>query len=134
MPDFAAPAAGAAPHRLCAGLGAGPLTFGTGLETLDAYRLGGAGGDFGEGELQSDLDVVPAAPIAPGAPTKQIFKTSAAAYTEVPHENHKSFGEVEVHRAETGTRPLAAAAHAGHAVAVVGGALVGIAQYLVRFA
>src|SRR2546422_8006482 len=38
--------------------------LGTGLETLDTHRLGGAGGDFGERELQADLDVVPAAPIA----------------------------------------------------------------------
>src|SRR5882762_96074 len=127
VPNLAAAAAGGAPRWLRARFGAGACALGARLETLDPYRLGGAGGDFGERELQSDLDVVPAAPIAHLAAAKETFKTSATAQPKVPHEDRKSFGEIEVHRVEAAgtTRPLMTKA-------VIGRALLRISQHLVR--
>src|SRR3989441_7965879 len=130
---FSGPAARAALHGLRARLGTAARALGTGLETLDAHRLGGAGGDFGKRELQAHLDVVPAAPIAPLSAAEDALKasTTSTAETEIPHEDHKRFGQIEVHRAEATTLP--ASAHARCAVAIVGRAFLGIAQHFVRF-
>src|SRR6266550_643418 len=125
MPHFAAAAAGAASHRLRAGLGPSPRAFGAGFEALDADRLGRAAGDFSERELQPDLDVVPAPPNAPMTAAKQTFKTSnppttlpATCQTKISHEDHERFGEVEVHRAEAAgtTRPRVTKAVIGRAL------------------
>src|SRR5258705_191374 len=89
---LSAPAAGAALHRLRAGLGPRPRAFGAVLEALDADRLRRAAGDFGERELQPDLDVVSAAPIPElAAPEEGLERSSPAAAApapdaEVPHE------------------------------------------------
>src|SRR5437762_12891847 len=65
--QLAGPAARPARHRLGTGLGPGARAFGAGLKALDADGLRCAAGDFGKRELQADLDVVAAAPVAPRA-------------------------------------------------------------------
>src|SRR6266576_1426098 len=133
VPQLAAAAARAALHGLRALFGAGAAAHGACLEALDPDRLRGTGRDFGERELQSDFDVVATAPLAALPATEQIVEPaerSAAAQAEVAHEHHERFGQIKVHGAEA-SRP-ALAAHARHAVAIIGGAFLRIAQHLVR--
>src|SRR5439155_15919072 len=77
VPDLAAPAAGAALRRLRARLGAGAFALGARLETLDPYRFGGPGGNFGERELQADPDVVPAPSIPALAAAEETLERSS---------------------------------------------------------
>src|SRR5438876_1059550 len=84
VPDLAAPAAGAALRRLRARLGAGAFALGARLETLDPYRFGGPGGNFGERELQADPDVVPAPSIPALAAAEETLERSSPAAAPGP--------------------------------------------------
>src|SRR6185503_3889636 len=132
-PHLAAAATGAARHGLRPAARPGPRALGAAVETLDADRLRRAARDFGERQFQTDFDVMTAPAIAPPAAAEQALERAAAAAAadpEVAHEHHERFGKIEVHRAEAGA---AAAAHPLVSIAVVGGALLRIAQHLVRF-
>ena len=122
----AAPA-GAAGLRLRARFGAAAAARGAGLERLEADRLRRAGRDLVQREAQGDLQVRSATllPLRALAAPKQ--RVEAAQVPEIAHEDTERFGEIEVREAG---RP--AAAQARLAVAVVGRALVGVAQHLVR--
>src|SRR5258705_4157820 len=141
-PHFSRAAAGAAAHRLRSRLRAAARAFGTGLEAFDAHRLGRAGGDFGECELQADLDVVSAAPIpsavlaAEDALEGAATPALAAAEAEVAHEDHERFGAIEVHGAEAAAPPAPATTGATDTLMtepVVSRAFVGIAEHFVGF-
>src|SRR5437868_2225754 len=93
--------------------------------------LGGAARHLGEIELERHLEVLTAVLLlaaAPAAPSKQGVEAAQAA--EVPHEHIQRLGEVEVREPEVA--PPGPAPQPGRAVAVIGGALLGIAQPLVR--
>src|SRR5438034_134771 len=124
---FARTAAGAARGCLRPRLGAAAAARRARLEGADAHRLRGPGGDLVEGEPQGDLQVGPAPLIALRALAASEQGVEAAQVPEIAHEDAERFGEVEVREAEA--RPPAA--QAGLSVAVVGSALVGVAQHLV---
>ena len=87
---LATPTARPAFDGLRAGFRAGPAAFGARLQTFDSHRLRRAARDFGERELQTHLDVVPAPPVTPLAAAEQ--RVEATAETEVSHEHAERFG------------------------------------------
>src|SRR6266852_3407503 len=105
---------------------------GAAVERAQLHGLGGAARHLGEIELQRDLQVLPAVPLAPGALTATEQGVEAAEPPEVAHEHVERFGEIELRESEVA--PAAPAApEPGRTVAVVHGALLGIAQDFVGF-
>ena len=67
------------------------------------------------------------------AAAEERVEAPRAREPEVAHEYHERFGQIEVHRGEAGASGCSLPAQSRNAVAIVGGAFVGIAQHLVRF-
>src|SRR3989442_9797700 len=114
---LAGAAAGAARPRLRPRLGAAAAARRARLESADADRLRGAGGDLVQGEPQRHLQVGPTPLVALRSLAAPEQRIEAAQVPEIAHEDAERFGKVEVREAEA----RAPAAQAGFAVAVVGG-------------
>ncbi len=124
--NLATSAAGAAGDRLGALLGAASIAGGAALETLDLDRPFDTQGDFGERQPDRDPDVLAPPLVRPGPPAPP--KSDSKPPAEVAHEDVERFAEIDVVEPEA----AGAGAHAGLAVAIVGRALLRVAQHLVR--
>src|SRR5207249_5214631 len=125
--------AGAGARRAARGLGAGgrpgAAARGAALQGPDLHLLGGAARDLGETELQRDLQVLAAVALPASALAAAEEGVEPPQPAEVPHEDVEGFRQVEVGEPR-GARP---GPQSGLAVAVVGGAPLGVAQDLIGF-
>src|SRR5712691_1862039 len=134
LPRASAAAAGRGPRAL---LGPRAAARRAAVEGAHAHGLRRPRGDLGQGELEGHLQVRPTVPVASAlAATEDRVEPAQA--PEVAHEDVERLGQIEVGEVEpapptpTGARRRTAP-QARFAVAVVDGALIGIAQHLVRF-
>ena len=129
-PHLAGSAAGGAGRGARPVLPAGPAARSAAVQGAQPHRLNGTFRDLVERQLQRDLQILAALAVAPGALATAEEGIEPSQPAEVAHEDVERLGEVEVREVEPSR---CSAAHARHAVAVVGRALVGIAQHLVGF-
>src|SRR3989442_792518 len=132
LPGAAARAAGRGPRAL---LGASALARRAAIQRAHAHGLRRPRGDFGQSELERHLQVRPTVPVARALAAEDRVEPAEA--PEVAHEDVERLGQVEMREAEPAlAAPPGArrrtAPQARFTVAVVDGALVGIAQHLVR--
>src|SRR5438309_9525395 len=132
LPGAAARAAGRGPRAL---LGARAAARRAAIQRAHAHGLRRPRGDFGQRELECHLQVRPTVPVASALAAAED-RVEPAQAPEVAHEDVERLGQVEMREAEPalpappGARRTAPQAR--FTVAVVDGALVGIAQHLVR--
>src|SRR3989475_596823 len=133
LPGAAARAAGRGPRAL---LGARSTARRAAVQRAHAHGLRRPGGDLGQRELERPLQVRPTVPVASALAAAED-RVDPAQAPEVAHEDVERLGQVEMREAEPAlAAPPGArrrtAPQARFTVAVVDGALVGIAQHLVR--
>ena len=130
-PHLAGPATRLAGDGVRRRLRPGSAARGAAVQGAQPHGLGGAARHLVERELQRDLQVLPPVALAAGPLAAAEEGVEPAQSAEVAHEDVERLGEIEMREAEPPS--AGAAAHARHTVAIVGGALLGIAQHLVRF-
>src|SRR6267143_3765422 len=128
-PHFARAATGHAARGLGAWRRPGAATRSTALQGTYFHLLGGAARDLGQSELQRDLHVLAAVALPSGTLGAAEKRVEPAQPAEVPHEDVERFRQVEV--GEPPSAPARAALQPRFAEPVVGGAPLGVAEYLV---